>query len=126
MRQRPAWHFDPGTGKRLLCEQLGTRDLAGFDAEDALAAVGAAGCLLQYVKDTQRGSLPHIRALHRERREQAVLIDAQTRSNLELEASLGARAGAHARRPHGPLLHRDGQPASAPLAESADSRSCVS
>ena len=91
VRQRPAWHFDPGTGKRLLCEQLGTRDLAGFDAEDALAAVGAAGCLLQYVKDTQRGSLPHIRALHRERREQAVLIDAQTRRNLELEASLGAR-----------------------------------
>jgi len=47
VRRRPPWHFDPGTGKRLLCEQLGTLDLAGFDAEDALAGVGAAGCLLQ-------------------------------------------------------------------------------
>ncbi|HEX5048089.1 MAG TPA: DNA mismatch repair protein MutS [Gammaproteobacteria bacterium] len=91
VRRRPPWHFDPGTGKRLLCAQLGTRDLAGFDAEDAPAAVGAAACLLQYVKDTQRAALPHIRALTRERREHAVLMDAQTRRNLEIETSLGAR-----------------------------------
>jgi DNA mismatch repair protein MutS len=90
-RRRPPWHFDPGTAKRLLCEQLGTRDLAGFDAEDAAAGVGAAGCLLQYAKDTQRAALPHVRALHRERREQAVILDAQTRRNLEIEASLGNR-----------------------------------
>jgi DNA mismatch repair protein MutS len=91
LRRRPPWHFDPGTGKRLLCAQLGTLDLAGFDAEDAPAAVGAAGCLLQYVKDTQRAQLPHLRTLVRERREQAVLMDAQTRRNLEIETSMGAR-----------------------------------
>jgi DNA mismatch repair protein MutS len=90
-RRRPPWHFDPGTGKRLLCEQFGTRDLAGFDAEDAPAGVGAAACLLQYAKDTQRAALPHLRVLHRERREQAVILDAQTRRNLEIEASLGDR-----------------------------------
>jgi len=90
-RPRPPWHFDPGTGKRLLCEQLGTRDLAGFDAEDAPAGVGAAGCLLQYAKDTQRAALPHLRTLTRERREHAVILDAQTRRNLEIEASLGGR-----------------------------------
>ena len=91
-RRRPPWHFDPGTGKRLLCEQLGTLDLSGFDAEDAPAGVGAAGCLLQYAKDTQRGALPHLRVLTRERREQGVIMDAQTRRNLEIESSLGARA----------------------------------
>jgi DNA mismatch repair protein MutS len=91
VRRRPPWHFDPGTGKRLLCEQLGTLDLAGFDAEDVPAAVGAAGCLLQYAKDTQRGALPHLRSLTRERREQAVVMDAQTRRNLEIEWSLGDR-----------------------------------
>jgi DNA mismatch repair protein MutS len=91
-RRRPPWHFDPGTGRRLLCEQLGTLDLSGFDAEDAPAAVGAAGCLLQYAKDTQRAALPHLRALTRERREQAVILDAQTRRNLEIEASLGTRS----------------------------------
>jgi DNA mismatch repair protein MutS len=91
LRRRPPWHFDPGTAKRLLCAQFGTQDLRGFDSEDALAAVGAAGCLLQYVKDTQRAQVPHLRTLHRERREQAVLIDAQTRRNLEIETSLGPR-----------------------------------
>ena len=91
LRRRPPWHFDPGTAHRLLCEQLGTRDLAGFDAEDMPAAVGAAGCLLQYAKDTQRGAVPHLRALQRERREQAVIMDAQTRRNLEIESSLGVR-----------------------------------
>jgi DNA mismatch repair protein MutS len=90
-RRRPPWHFDPGTGKRLLCEQFGTLDLVGLDAEDAPAGVGAAGCLLQYAKDTQRAALPHLRVLHRERREQAVILDAQTRRNLEIEATLGTR-----------------------------------
>src|SRR5512134_3899948 len=91
VRRRPPWHFDPGTGKRLLCEQFGTRDLAGFDAEDAPAGVGAAACLLQYAKDTQRAALPHLRVLSRERREQAVILDAQTRRNLEIETSSGGR-----------------------------------
>ena len=90
-RRRPSWHFDAGTGKRHLCEQFGTRDLAGFDAEDTPGGVGAAGCLLQYAKDTQRAALPHLRTLHRERREQAVILDAQTRRNLEIEASFGGR-----------------------------------
>jgi DNA mismatch repair protein MutS len=92
LRHRPSWHFDAGTGKRLLCTQFGTQDLRGFDAEDALAAVGAAGCLLQYVKDTQRAQVPHLRTLQRERREQSLLIDAQTRRNLELETAIAGAA----------------------------------
>ena len=89
IRHRPPWHFDADTGRRLLCAQFGTRDLAGFGAEDAPAAVAAAGALLQYVKDTQRAQVPHIRSLRRERHEEAVLLDAQTRRNLEIETSLG-------------------------------------
>ena len=30
LKRRPPWHFDPGTGKRLLCAQFGTQDLRGF------------------------------------------------------------------------------------------------
>ena len=41
--------------------QFGTRDLTGFGVENARLALCAAGCLLQYVKDTQRTALPHIR-----------------------------------------------------------------
>ncbi len=90
VRHRPPWHFDVDTGRRLLCAQLNTRDLAGFDAEDLSPAIGAAGCLLQYVKETQRAELPHVRTLTRERHDEAVILDAQTRRNLEIESSLGA------------------------------------
>ena len=87
LRRRPLWHFDYQTAQLALCKQFGTRDLSGFDAQDAQFAVGAAGCLLQYVKDTQRSAIPHLRGLTRERREDAVIMDSETRRNLEIEIS---------------------------------------
>jgi len=93
LRNRPPWHFDIQSAQRALCQQFGTRDLTGFDAEDAPAAIGAAGCLLQYVKDTQRSAVPHLRGLMRERRDEAIIMDAETRRNLEIEVGAGAGNG---------------------------------
>src|SRR5690606_5083560 len=59
--RRPPWHFDVDSATRLLCSQLGTRDLAGFGVDGLPAGVAAAGALLQYVTDTQKSALPHIR-----------------------------------------------------------------
>ncbi len=89
--RRPIWHFDLETAQRLLTKQFGTRDLGGFGCSDQPLGIIAAGCLLQYVSETQRSSLPHIRGLSVERREDAVIIDAATRRNLELEHSLGGQ-----------------------------------
>ena len=86
--RRPPWHFDPDTAARALCRQFGTRDLRGFGCADLPLAVGAAGCLLQYLQDTQRAALPHLRGLTTEDREDAVIIDAATRRNLELTQTL--------------------------------------
>ncbi len=86
--RRPAWHFDLETAERLLTQQFGTRDLGGFGCSDLPLAIAAAGCLLQYVKETQQSALPHIRGLSVERREDAVIIDAATRRNLEIDSSL--------------------------------------
>jgi DNA mismatch repair protein MutS len=58
--RRPPWHFDADTGRRLLCEQFGVRDLKGFDCGRRAAAIGAAGALMQYVGDTQRAQVPHL------------------------------------------------------------------
>ncbi|MCY3731051.1 MAG: DNA mismatch repair protein MutS, partial [Rhodospirillaceae bacterium] len=90
LRPAPPWHFDHESSHRALCRQFGTRDLSGFDAEDADTAVGAAGCLLQYVKDTQRSAVPHLRGLVRERRDEAIVMDAETRRNLEIEIGSGS------------------------------------
>ncbi|MCG7877186.1 MAG: DNA mismatch repair protein MutS [Candidatus Thiodiazotropha taylori] len=86
--RRPAWHYDPDSAERLLCKQFGTRDLGGFGCQDQPLAVAAAGCLLQYVEETQFGALPHIRGMRVEHRDQSVIIDAATRRNLELVHSL--------------------------------------
>ena len=88
--RRQAWLFDADSAERLLCNQFGTRDLGGFGCADLRLAIGAAGCLLQYVKDTQRAALPHLRGLSTERRDDAVILDAATRRNLELVAALGS------------------------------------
>ncbi|NEV64241.1 DNA mismatch repair protein MutS [Thiorhodococcus minor] len=88
---RPAWHFDPDSGEQRLCQQLGTRDLGGFGCNALRLAVGAAGCLLQYVRDTQLAALPHIRGLTTEQRDHALILDAATRRNLEITEGLSGR-----------------------------------
>ncbi|MEJ2407078.1 MAG: DNA mismatch repair protein MutS [Candidatus Thiodiazotropha sp.] len=86
--RRPGWHFDTDSATHLLTRQFGTRDLGGFGCQHLPWAVGAAGCLLQYVEETQFGSLPHIRGLRVEQRDDSIIIDAATRRNLELVHSL--------------------------------------
>ncbi len=91
LTRRPGWHFDLESAERLLAGQFGARDLRGFGCADQPLALTAAGCLLRYVQDTQRSALPHLRGLTVERREDAVIIDAATRRNLEIERSLGSQ-----------------------------------
>jgi DNA mismatch repair protein MutS len=89
--ERPPWHFLRDTAARALTAQFGTQDLAGFGCEDLTLAIGAAGALLQYARDTQKGALPHLTALTRESRDDALVMDAVTRRNLELDTSLAGR-----------------------------------
>ena len=88
IRERAPWHFDLASASRALTDQLGTLDLRGFGADALPLAIGAAGALLQYLRDTQRTALPHIRALQVEESGDALSIDAATRRNLELDSSL--------------------------------------
>jgi DNA mismatch repair protein MutS len=88
LRRQAPWHFDIESATRLLCAQFGTRDLTGFGCQDALLAIAAAGCLLHYLHDTQRSSLPHVRGLLLEHPTDSILLDAASRRNLELETNL--------------------------------------
>src|SRR5579871_3662427 len=94
IRTRPPWYFELASASRLLTDQLGTLDLKGFGADDLPLAICAAGALLQYVRDTQKAAVPHIRSLHVEERTDALILDAATRRNLELDTSLSGREDA--------------------------------
>ena len=88
LRRRPEWEFDLQTAKSLLNQQFGTKELTGFGVEEKYLGLSAAGCLFQYVKDTQRTALPHIRAIITETASKGVVLDAATRRNLELTQNL--------------------------------------
>jgi DNA mismatch repair protein MutS len=88
IKQQAPWYFDLETAERLLTQQFKTRDLKGFDCDGLTLAIEAAGCLLQYAKETQMNALPHVHGLSRERREDSLILDATTRKNLEIDTNL--------------------------------------
>ena len=88
IKRRPIWEFDLDSALRLLNKQFGTRDLSGFGCDHLPVAISAAGCLLQYAKDTQRGDLPHIRSIIAENNSDSVSLDASSRRNLELDTNM--------------------------------------
>jgi DNA mismatch repair protein MutS len=84
----PSWEFDTQNAIKTLTEHFNTRDLSAFDCLDAPAAIAAAGCLIQYAKETQQSSLPHIQTLKVEHLSDSVILDAATRRNLEIDTNL--------------------------------------
>ncbi len=88
VRRRPVWEFDYEQSIISLTSQFKTRDLSGFGCAEKRVAVAAAGCLLAYVRETQRMALPHIQSITTLNREDAVIIDAASRRNLELDINI--------------------------------------
>lgn len=87
-RQRPLWHYDHEACRRLLCEQFHAYDLAGFGLEELPLATSAAGCLLQYVRETQKSALSHLQGIRVENDDDFLVLDAVTRKNLEISHNL--------------------------------------
>ena len=88
LRRRPIWEFELGTAVQLLNRQFGTKDLKAFGVEKAILGLCAAGCLLQYAKETQRTALPHIQSICLIENAENIQLDAATRRNLELTQNL--------------------------------------
>ncbi|MDG2364683.1 MAG: DNA mismatch repair protein MutS, partial [Methylococcaceae bacterium] len=82
---RPPWHFDPASARQLILSQFKIHDLNGFGLENLPLAIGAVGCLLQYVKETQKQALPHLQSISVEKSDATVALDGASRKNLELD-----------------------------------------
>ena len=87
-RSQPSWNFAYDTAQRLLCSQFNTRDLSGFGCDAMKASVCAAGCLLNYAKDSQKGDLPHLRNLQVELPQDTLILDGPSRKNLEIDHNI--------------------------------------
>ncbi|MDR5876341.1 DNA mismatch repair protein MutS [Halomonas sp. CUBES01] len=89
LRRQGEWLFDLQSATRSLCDQFEVQDLRGFGCAHLTTALIAAGVLIDYARDTQRSRLPHVTAISVENRDDAVVIDAASRRNLEIDINLG-------------------------------------
>ncbi len=95
--RRPGWSFAREAAEKALTKQLAVSSLEGLGFEsDSGPAIRAAGAVLSYLQETQRGSLDHFRTLTCHNRSPVLQIDAATRRSLEINRTMrtGGRDGA--------------------------------
>lgn len=85
---RPHWDFDSKTATTRLCRQFNVNDLSAFKVDKYPSGLMAAGCLMQYVNETQRTALPHIQKITVMQQNTTLQLDATTRRNLEITHNL--------------------------------------
>jgi DNA mismatch repair protein MutS len=78
------WIFNEEYGARLLRDHFRVATLAGYGLDGHPLAVVAAGALLHYVRDTQRGSLSHLDGIRFYEQRDSLILDSATLRNLEL------------------------------------------
>jgi DNA mismatch repair protein MutS len=94
LTQAEPWTFDYESARRTLLDQLNAQSLLGFGLEGRPAAVAAAGALVQYLRDTQKADLAHVRDISYRTGADCLLVDPTTLRNLEvIEAIDGGRTG---------------------------------
>jgi len=81
---REDWIFDHDFANQTLLEHFGTHSLKGFGITGLSDGVVAAGAILHYVIEAQKGTPDHLKKLQLQKDEGVMLLDPQTRRNLEL------------------------------------------
>ncbi|GHV69893.1 DNA mismatch repair protein MutS [Spirochaetia bacterium] len=82
------WLFDLSRSRERLERQFGAANLKGFGLNDKSPEIISAGALLDYLDDTARSILPHVRSLRIYSDSEFVGIDESTQRNLELIKNL--------------------------------------
>jgi len=82
------WLFDPGRGREALERQFGEAKLKGFGINRNSPEIVPGGVLLDYLGDTARSLLPHVRCFKIYGDSEFVGLDESTQRNLELTANL--------------------------------------
>jgi len=81
-------YFDEELCKKTLCRHFSVATLDGMGLGDYSAGVTAAGAVMEYLLETQKNSLAHILSLVPYQTGKYMLLDRNTRRNLELVETL--------------------------------------
>ena len=82
--EREPWRFERETSLRALQRHFKVSTLEGFGVEETSPVVQAAGAMIEYLEETQRSSLEHIRKIALVQSSDYLQLDRATRSCLEL------------------------------------------
>ena len=85
LTERPSWYFDPYQARQRLLKHFGTATLEGFgisDNDDGL--IPPAGAIIEYLNETQKTALSHIRNLKKIERQNYLQIDPASLRSLEI------------------------------------------
>lgn len=82
------WYFDDELCVRALKEHFNVATLDGLGLKDYTIGVIAAGCIMQFLQETQKSSLSHIIKLSPYTYEKYMLLDSSTVRNLELTETI--------------------------------------
>lgn len=85
------WRFEEAASHQLLQEHFRVRTLASFGLDERPHAASAAGALLSYLRDTQKGTLGHLTTLRAYSTSEFMVLDQFTRRNLELTETIRNR-----------------------------------
>ncbi|MGN0365077.1 MAG: DNA mismatch repair protein MutS [Suilimivivens sp.] len=83
-----AHFFDEERCRKSLLKHFHVTTLLGMGVEDFPSGLIAAGCMMQYLNETQKTSLEHITHLYPYLTSKYMLLDSSTRRNLELTETL--------------------------------------
>ena len=79
--------FNLETSRQFLLDHFGATTLEGYGCANLPLAIRAAGAILYYLQQTQKGALEQLQRLSTYSTQSFILLDAQTRRNLELLVS---------------------------------------
>ena len=85
LTERPSWYFDPYQAKQRLLKHFGVATLEGFGINDGdNALIPPAGAIIEYLNETQKTTLGHIRSLKKIDRKNFLQIDPVSLRSLEV------------------------------------------
>ena len=83
-----SWHFELGRCTENLQDHFSVTTMDGFGLRGKPMAIRAAGAVLSYLEDTQRESLKLLNTLRFYTLDEFMVLDAETRRNLELTETI--------------------------------------
>lgn len=82
------WVFNEGYGYDLLIQHFKTKSLKGFGLEEAKQGIVAAGAIMNYLQETQKANLLHIRKITVHQAGDTMILDGSTKRNLEITSTI--------------------------------------